>query len=96
MITTEQVEQDLMDAGFVPHTRRGNVVYGGFRVAGEDGKTVVSYVPGFVADMKPELAREIVAHHADQLERALSKRYTVIMFVPDEGVAYRLTVLPKA
>jgi hypothetical protein len=101
MIPTEQVEQTLMDAGFVPFTQRGQIGYGGFQVVLEDGKTVVTHAPGFIGAMPPELSRDLiasretVARQIDRMERALSRAgYTVIMFVPDEGLDYRLTIAP--
>lgn len=95
MIDAEQVEQALMDAGFVPFTQRGEIGYGGYQIATENGDTVVTHVPGFIGEPKPELSREVISIQISAMERALSRPYKVIQFIPYEGIGYRLTVLPK-
>jgi hypothetical protein len=71
-------------------TRRGYVV------AEVDGKTIVRFVLGdTLAPVTTEEAREIVSEQIRKMEMALSERYTVLVFEPETGVDYQLTILPK-
>jgi hypothetical protein len=97
MIATEQVEQALMDAGFVPFMRDGGIVYGGFQVTSEDnGGTKITYVLATGTErISLQVRRDTVGAYFQRMERALSRAgYTVIMFEPDEGTDYRLTIAP--
>ena len=53
------------------------------------------YVGGTNLSLNPEQRRELTRKKINALERTLSKRYKVIMFEPDEGSNYRLTVRPQ-
>lgn len=70
------------------------LVSAGFEVYSQDGQTVVRYTLGNGSPaMTAERRRELVSSVVYAMEKALSSRYSVIMFEPAEGVAYRL-VLP--
>jgi hypothetical protein len=69
------------------------IITAGFEVGTQDGVTTVTYTLGTGApSMTLERRRELVSAVVYGMERALSERYTVIMFEPTVGVAYRLTL----
>jgi hypothetical protein len=93
------VSRFLREQGFSRSTSRATRVKGlptisaGYEVYSQDGKTVVTYTLGTGNPfMKPERRLELVSSVVYAMEKALSTRYTVIMFEPAEGVAFRLTL----
>lgn len=95
MLTTERIEQELMDAGFVPALQTDYMVAGGFVVAEEGDRVVVTYLSSRYGSLEAPIGgqRSHVAYVMCQMERALSKLgHSVIMFEPEEGTEYRLTL----
>jgi hypothetical protein len=96
MITVDQIEQALMDAGFLPTTQRPGIVYGGFKITPEDnGDTKIVHVPGEFTGMRLDTTerRETVGRCISQMERELSRKgFRVTMFQPDEGADFWLKV----
>jgi hypothetical protein len=92
------ISRFLASQGFSRSVTRATRIKGlptisaGFEVYTQDGKTVVTYTLGTGSPfMSAERRRELVSAVVYAMEKALSSRYTVIMFEPAEGVSYRLT-----
>lgn len=93
------VSRFLKSQGFTRSVTRATRIKGlptvsaGFEVYTQDGKTVVTYTLGTGnPSLKAERRRELVSADIHAMEKALSTRYTVLMFEPEEGTAFRLAV----
>jgi hypothetical protein len=94
--TSEKIDNDLRNAGYLPAVTISGRTYGGFRIIPQvNGDTLVEYTIGNVVPQPPEdTHRDIVGVRIHRMEWLLSRKgHKVTVFEPETGTGFWLKIV---